>query len=104
MQMIARILLIAAFMGAPIVASAHNELVREPRGIDTLVPASPAAAGGIVCAEDYDLHGQDDRDPRSRHAHRAGRGGDERQDPRRRHAGRSPRLGHQPGGGDRPAI
>lgn len=43
MQMIARILLAAAFVMAPIVATAHNELVREPRGIDALVPTSPAA-------------------------------------------------------------
>lgn len=43
MQMIARILLATAFAAAPLVAAAHNELAREPHGVDSLVPTSPAA-------------------------------------------------------------
>jgi hypothetical protein len=38
MNKIQRCLLAAAFAAAPSVAVAHNELAREPRGIDTLVP------------------------------------------------------------------
>jgi hypothetical protein len=40
MQMIFRFVLVTAFVTAPTLAVAHNELAREPRGIDTLVPAS----------------------------------------------------------------
>ena len=40
MQMIFRFFLVTAFVTAPTLAVAHNELAREPRGIDTLVPAS----------------------------------------------------------------
>jgi predicted amidohydrolase YtcJ len=42
MRPIWRFLLAAIFATAPILAGAHNELAREPRGIDTLVPASAA--------------------------------------------------------------
>jgi predicted amidohydrolase YtcJ len=40
MRMIYRFFLAAALVTAPTLAAAHNELAREPRGIDTLVPAS----------------------------------------------------------------
>jgi predicted amidohydrolase YtcJ len=40
MQMICRFFLAAVFVTAPTLAAAHNELAREPRGIDTLVPTS----------------------------------------------------------------
>jgi hypothetical protein len=40
MQMMYRCFLAAALLTAPTLAAAHNELAREPRGIDTLVPAS----------------------------------------------------------------
>jgi len=40
MQMICRFFLSAVFVMAPMLAAAHNELAREPRGIDTLVPTS----------------------------------------------------------------
>ena len=45
MRLIYRFFLAAAFVAAPTLATAHNELAREPRGIDTIVPAnSPAPA------------------------------------------------------------
>ena len=47
MQMIYRFFLAAAFVTAPTLAATHNELAREPRGIDTIAPASspsPAAS------------------------------------------------------------
>ncbi|MGZ8368389.1 MAG: hypothetical protein ACXWVK_06745 [Rhodoplanes sp.] len=40
MRMIYRFLLATAFVTTPILAAAHNDLAREPRGIDTLVPTS----------------------------------------------------------------
>jgi predicted amidohydrolase YtcJ len=40
MQLIYRFFLAVAFMTVPTLAVAHDELAREPRGIDTLVPAS----------------------------------------------------------------
>ena len=40
MKIIYRWLLAAILATAPTLAAAHNELAREPRGIDTLVPAS----------------------------------------------------------------
>jgi hypothetical protein len=42
MKMIYRFCLAAAFVTAPTLAGAHNELAREPRGVDTIVPASSA--------------------------------------------------------------
>ncbi len=42
MQTMNRSLLVAAFLAAPISAFAHTELVREPRGIDTIAPAASA--------------------------------------------------------------
>jgi predicted amidohydrolase YtcJ len=45
MRLIYRLFLAAAFVAEPTLATAHNELAREPRGIDTIVPAnSPAPA------------------------------------------------------------
>jgi hypothetical protein len=43
MQLIYRFFLAVAFMTVPTLAVAHDELAREPRGIDTLVPASSPA-------------------------------------------------------------
>jgi predicted amidohydrolase YtcJ len=40
MQMICRLFLAAALATAPTLAVAHNELAREPRGIDSLAPAA----------------------------------------------------------------
>jgi hypothetical protein len=39
--MMYRFFLAAALVTAPTLTVAHNELAREPRGIDTLVPPSP---------------------------------------------------------------
>ena len=43
-----RLLLAAAFVMTPVLAAAHTELVREPRGIDTIDPAASPAAGRAV--------------------------------------------------------
>jgi predicted amidohydrolase YtcJ len=40
MKMICRCFLAATLVTAPTLAVGHNELAREPRGVDTLVPAS----------------------------------------------------------------
>ena len=42
MKMIYRCVLAAILVAAPTLAVAHNELAREPRGTDTLVPAGSA--------------------------------------------------------------
>ena len=45
MKMTNRFLLLSALVATPVLASAHTELAREPRGIDTIVPsASPSPA------------------------------------------------------------
>jgi hypothetical protein len=45
MRVMRSLFLVAAVVAAPTWAGAHNELAREPRGVDTLVPAaSPPAA------------------------------------------------------------
>ena len=43
MRTMNRVFLAAALLAAPTLAVAHNELAREPRGVDALVPTSPAA-------------------------------------------------------------
>ena len=43
MQMIYRFFLAAAFVTAPTLAATHNELAREPRGIDTIAPPSSSS-------------------------------------------------------------
>ncbi len=49
MQMIFRFFLVTAFVTAPILAAAHNELARVPRGIDALVPtSSPPPADALA--------------------------------------------------------
>jgi predicted amidohydrolase YtcJ len=47
MRLMCPILLAAALVTAPTLAAAHNELAREPRGLDTLIPVNtpPPAAG-----------------------------------------------------------
>ena len=46
MQMMHRFFLAAALVTAPTLAVAHNELAREPRGIDALVPTSSPSQPG----------------------------------------------------------
>ena len=59
MQMIFRFFLVTAFVTAPILAAAHNDLAREPRGIDTLVPTSSPSPADASSAENYHLHGEE---------------------------------------------
>ena len=43
MRSMNRVFLVAALLAAPTLAVAHNELAREPHGVDALVPTSAAA-------------------------------------------------------------
>ena len=58
--MMYRFFLAAALVAAPTLAVAHNELAREPRGIDALVPTSSPSQPDSICTEDYYLHVEND--------------------------------------------
>ncbi len=57
MRWTCRLLLAAGLLTAPTLALAHNELMRSPRGLDTLLPVNtPATDARRAAAEDHDLH------------------------------------------------